>query len=165
MGEDLMPLVRIDLVEGRSAAEVAAISAAIQRALVECLDVPERDEFQVINEHSPGRLIYNSGYLGIERTERIVIVQIFLSSGRSTAQKQAFYTRAAELLAAQAGTRPQDVTIVLTENTRIGPLDRVWRNISYCHENNGNDLVLRLHDPRIRRCLLRSRPQARLSHD
>jgi len=118
MGEDLMPLVRIDLVEGRSAAEVPAISAAIQRALVECLDVPERDEFQVINEHSPGRLIYNSGYLGIERTERIVIVQIFLSSGRSTAQKQAFYTRAAELLAAQAGTRPQDVTIVLTENTR-----------------------------------------------
>ena len=117
-GEDLMPLVRIDLVEGRSAAEIAAISAAIQRALVECLDVPERDEFQVINEHSPGRLIYNSGYLGVERTERIVIVQVFLSSGRSTPQKQAFYARAAELLGAEAGVRPQDVTIVLTENTR-----------------------------------------------
>jgi 4-oxalocrotonate tautomerase len=117
-GEDLMPLVRIDLVEGRSAAEIAAISAAIQRALVEYLDVPERDQFQVIAEHSPGHLIYNSGYLGVERTERIVIVQVFLSSGRSTAQKRAFYARAAELLGAEAGTRPQDVTIVLTENTR-----------------------------------------------
>ena len=85
-----MPLVRIDLVEGRSAPQVAAISNAIQRALVDCLDVPERDQFQVINEHSPGRLIYNSGYLGVERTEGIVIVQIFLSSGRSTAQKRRF---------------------------------------------------------------------------
>jgi len=113
-----MPLVRIDLVEGRSAPQVAAISNAIQRALVDCLDVPERDQFQVINGHSPGRLIYNSGYLGVERTEGIVIVQIFLSSGRSTAQKQAFYARAAELLAAEAATRPEDVTIVLTENTR-----------------------------------------------
>ena len=113
-----MPLVRIDLVEGRSAPQVAAISNAIQRALVDCLDVPERDQFQVINEHSPGRLIYNSGYLGDERTEGIVIVQIFLSSGRSTAQKQAFYARAAELIAAEAATRPEDVTIVLTENTR-----------------------------------------------
>ena len=113
-----MSLVRIDLVEGRSAPQVAAISNALQRALVDCLDVPERDQFQVINEHSPGRLIYNSGYLGVERTEGIVIVQIFLSSGRSTAQKQAFYARAAELLAAEAATRPEDVTIVLTENTR-----------------------------------------------
>ena len=111
-----MPLIRIDLVEGRSAPQVAAISNAIQRAFVDCLDVPERDQFQVINEHSPGRLIYNSGYLGVERTEGIV--QIFLSSGRSTAQKQAFYARAAELLAAEAATRPEDVTVVLTENTR-----------------------------------------------
>ena len=72
----------------------------------------------MINEHSPGRLIYNSGYLGVERTAGIVIVQVFLSSGRSTAQKQALYARAAELLAAEAATRPEDVTIVLTENTR-----------------------------------------------
>jgi 4-oxalocrotonate tautomerase len=55
-----MPLIRIDLIEGRSAPQVAAISNAIQRALVDCLDVPERDQFQVINEHAPGRLIYNS---------------------------------------------------------------------------------------------------------
>jgi 4-oxalocrotonate tautomerase len=113
-----MPLVRIDLIEGRSASQVGAIGNAIQRALMDCLDVPARDQFQVINEHSPGRLIYNSGYLGVERTDGIVIAQVFLSSGRSTAQKQAFYTRAAELLATEAAMRPEDVTIVLTENTR-----------------------------------------------
>jgi len=113
-----VPLVRIDLIEGRTAPQVAAIGNAIQRALMDCLDVPLRDQFQVINEHSPGRLIYNSGYLGVERTDGIVIAQVFLSSGRSTAQKQAFYARAAELIVAEAAMRPEDVTIVLTENTR-----------------------------------------------
>jgi 4-oxalocrotonate tautomerase len=113
-----MPLVRIDLIEGRSAAQIAAIGNAIQGALMDCLDVPARDQFQVIAEHAPGRLVYNSDYLGVERTEGIMIVQVFLSSGRSMAQKQAFYGRAAELLAAEAAMRPEDVTIVLTENTR-----------------------------------------------
>ena len=85
---------------------------------MDCLDVPARDQFQVIAEHTPGRLVYNSDYLGVERTDGIMIAQVFLSSGRSTAQKKAFYARAAELLAAEAATRPEDVTIVLTENTR-----------------------------------------------
>ncbi len=52
------------------------------------------------------------------RTQKIVIVQVFLSSGRTTEQKKAFYARAANLLAAEAMVRPEDVTVVLTENTR-----------------------------------------------
>ena len=91
----------------------------MQRALVECLDVPARDQFQIVTEHAKGRLIYNSGYFGIERTDGIVIVQILLSSGRSVAQKQAFYARAAELIGAAAPVRPEDATIVLLENTRV----------------------------------------------
>jgi len=113
-----MPLVRIDLMEGRSAEQLAAIGEAVQRALVECLNVPARDQFQIVTEYFTGRLIYNSGYLGIERTDDIMIVQILLSSGRSVAQKQAFYARAAELIFQGAAIRPEDVTIVLLENTR-----------------------------------------------
>ena len=45
-------------------------------------------------------------------------MQVFLSSGRTTEQKKAFYARAANLLAAEAMVRPEDVTVVLTENTR-----------------------------------------------
>jgi hypothetical protein len=40
-----MLLVRIDLIEGRSAPQVAAIGNAIQRALMDCLDVPAGDQF------------------------------------------------------------------------------------------------------------------------
>jgi 4-oxalocrotonate tautomerase len=88
-----MPLVRIELIRGRSETDLVAIGNAIHRALVECLNVPERDHFQIITEHSAGRLLYDSGYLGIERTDGIVFVQVFLSAGRTTEQKKAFYAR------------------------------------------------------------------------
>ena len=113
-----MPLVRVDLISGRSESQIAAIGNAIHRALIECLDVPERDHFQVITEHAPNRLIYDSAYLGVERTQGIVFVQVFLSAGRTTEQKQAFYARAANLLASEGRVRPEDVTVILTENTR-----------------------------------------------
>lgn len=113
-----MPLVRIDVVEGRSESDLAAIGAAVHRALGECLDVPERDHFQVITEHRLGRLIYDRAYLGVERTDQIVFVQVFLSTGRTPEKKKAFYARAAALIAEGAHMRPQDVTMVLVENTR-----------------------------------------------
>jgi len=113
-----MPLVRIDLLKGRPDREISAIGGAVQRALVECMNVPERDHFQVITEHAPGRLVYNQHYLEVKRTDGVVFIQVFLSAGRTLEQKQAFYARAAELLARDAGMRPEDVTIVLVENTR-----------------------------------------------
>ena len=45
-----MPLIRIDVIEGRPEADLAAIGAAVHRALVECFNVPERDQSQVITE-------------------------------------------------------------------------------------------------------------------
>jgi phenylpyruvate tautomerase PptA (4-oxalocrotonate tautomerase family) len=113
-----MPLVRIDVIEGRSEPDVLAIGEALHRALRECLDVPERDYFQVITEHRRGRLVYDPGYLGIERTDGVVFVQVFLSVGRTAEQKKSFYARAAQLVAQGGVERPEDVTIVLVENQR-----------------------------------------------
>jgi phenylpyruvate tautomerase PptA (4-oxalocrotonate tautomerase family) len=113
-----MPLVRIELIRGRAEAEVAAIGAAVQKALVAAMNVPERDRFQVITEHAPGRFVYNADYLGVHRTDGIVFVQVFLSKGRTTEQKQAFYALAAKLLSAEAKVRPEDVAISIVESTR-----------------------------------------------
>ena len=43
-----MPLVRIELIKGRSD-RPCGHGNAIHRALVECLNVPERYHFQIIN--------------------------------------------------------------------------------------------------------------------
>ena len=112
-----MPLVRIDMLKGRSDAEIAAIGDGVQRAMVETINVPERDRFQVINEHAPGRLVYNDAYLGVKRSNAIVIIQVFLSKGRTTEAKQAFYAACTKYLEA-AGVRKEDVTITFTESTR-----------------------------------------------
>jgi 4-oxalocrotonate tautomerase len=114
---DAMPLVRIDIIKGRTEAEVAALGDAVQEALVATMNVPQRDRFQVITEHTPGRFHYDKHYLGVERTDGIVFVQVFLSKGRTTEQKQAFYKMLAERLHA-AGVFPGDVAITLTENAR-----------------------------------------------
>src|SRR5262245_56393469 len=106
-----MPLVRIEVIQGRSETDLVAIGNAIHRALVECLNVAERDHFRIITEHSAGRLLYDSGYLGIERTDGIVFVQVFLSAGRNTEQKKAFYGRVAGLLASEARVAASDGTV------------------------------------------------------
>jgi 4-oxalocrotonate tautomerase len=112
-----MPLVRIELIQGRTEAQVQAISGAVQAALVETMNVPERDRFQVISEHAPNRFLYDKSYLEVERTDGIVFVQVFLSKGRTTEQKQAFYATLAKRLAG-AKVRPEDVAVSIVESTR-----------------------------------------------
>ena len=113
-----MPLVRIDLIEKQhTEKDIAAIGDAVQAALIETMNVPGRDRFQVISEHPKNRFIYNTSYLGIERTDRIVFVQVFLSKGRTTEMKQVFYANLARRLAT-AGVRPEDLAVALVENTR-----------------------------------------------
>jgi 4-oxalocrotonate tautomerase len=113
-----MPLVRIDLREGKSKEYRVAVGAAVHRAMVEILGVPARDHFQVITEHSPENLIYDPNYLDIPRTDDVIFIQVFLSSGRTREIKQSFYKRTSELLHEKPGVRLQDVAINLIANER-----------------------------------------------
>jgi 4-oxalocrotonate tautomerase len=60
-------------------------------------------------------LIYDPHYLGVDRTDAVVFIQISLSAGRKPPQKRHFYKRTVELLAQSPGVRPQDVLINLIE--------------------------------------------------
>jgi 4-oxalocrotonate tautomerase len=116
-------LVRISLFAGKPADYRRAIGNGIHQAMVETLAVPEHDRFQIITEHDAGGIIYDPGYLGIDRTDEIVVVQITLSAGRKPKQKRDFYARATELLAQEPGLRPQNLFINLVEV--------VWENWSF----------------------------------
>ena len=109
-----MPLVRISLRKGRTAEFRRKLGDAIHRALVETIDVPQLDRFQLLSEHEPGDLVYDPGYLGIARTNDIVIAQITISTGRTLAQKRALFRRIADNLAA-LGLRREDAWINLVE--------------------------------------------------
>lgn len=113
-----MPLVRISLREGNPAAYRRAIGDGVHRAMVETINVPPLDRFQIVTEYPPDGLIYDPTYLGIERTDEVIFVQITLNLGRSTEQKRALYARMTELLAENPGLRPQNVLVSLVEVAR-----------------------------------------------
>ncbi len=110
-----MPLVRISLREGKSEAYRKALADGVHRALVEALDVPAQDRFQVITEHPASGLIYDPAYLGVQRTDDIVMVQITLSVGRKLAQKRKLFKWMTEILAENPGLQPSDLMINLVE--------------------------------------------------
>ncbi|MCQ8239901.1 tautomerase family protein [Rhizosaccharibacter radicis] len=114
----IMPLVRISLLEGRPPAELRAIADGVHRALVEAYGVPPDDRFQIIEQRRPDEIIFDPGYLGIARTDRLVIIHVVASSWRDTAAKQALYRALADNLASNPGLRREDVQVVISPNDR-----------------------------------------------
>lgn len=110
-----MPLVRIDLAKGKSAGHRKAIGEIIYTAMIETINVPADDKFQVITEHAPEDLNFPKSYLGIEYSKDIVFIQITLNGGRTVEMKKAFYKRIADDLHAQLNIRREDVFINLVE--------------------------------------------------
>jgi phenylpyruvate tautomerase PptA (4-oxalocrotonate tautomerase family) len=122
--ETTMPLIRISLKKGTSQAHRAAIADGVYEALRESFNVPENDRFITIHEHGDGDFIYDPSYLGIQRSDALVIIQATVSNTRSREQKQALYKRIVERLTKELGLRPEDIFInlveVLPENWSFG---------------------------------------------
>ncbi len=118
-----MPLVRISLREGKSEPYRKALADGVHQAMVEAIEIPPQDLFQVIREHSANDLIYDPTYLGVQPSDDIVMVQITLSAGRKPGQKRKLFQRTAEILAKDPGLRPQDLVINLVETA--------WENWSF----------------------------------
>ena len=114
-----MPLVRIDLATGRTPEEIRAIADAIHAAIVAEYGIPERDRFQVITEHPAQQIIAEDAGLGFERTDGVVMIQVFTQGGRSDDAKQSLY-RAVHDRLAEVGVASEDVFIGYVEN---GPQD------------------------------------------
>jgi phenylpyruvate tautomerase PptA (4-oxalocrotonate tautomerase family) len=109
-----MPLVRIDLREGKPADYRAAIGEVIYDALLS-IGVPQNDRFQIITEHPKSGLIFDPGYLGVERSEALVMIQITLNEGRSLELKKRLYKSIADQLNSRLSIRREDVFINLVE--------------------------------------------------
>ena len=114
-----MPLVRIELQEGRTPAAVRAIADAVHAAIVSEYRIPVRDRFQIVTERPAGSLIAEDAGLGFDRTAGVVVIQIFTQRGRAAEAKQALFAEIAHRLAA-VGVAGEDVFIGYVEN---GPED------------------------------------------
>lgn len=112
-----MPLVRIDVVEGRTPEELRRIADTVQDVMLEVFAAPPRDRYQIITEHPAGQIIAEDTGLGFERTAGVTVIQIF-QQGRSTDQKRAAYRELASRLEADCHIAPTDLIVSIVANRR-----------------------------------------------
>ena len=110
-----MPLVQIHLMQGKPAEFRRRVGEIVYQTMTDTINVPPKDNFQIITEHDENGLIYDPEYLDIQRTDEIIIIQITLNEGRTVEIKRAFYKRLAERLHSLLGIRVEDVFISLVE--------------------------------------------------
>ena len=105
-----MPFVTITLLEGKDKEYVKAVSDGINSAVIETMDFPHDDLFQVVHQVSQDYLQYQ------KRTADRVMMHLVMRSGRSNKSKQAFYKKTVENLSKNPVIKPENVFITITEN-------------------------------------------------
>jgi phenylpyruvate tautomerase PptA (4-oxalocrotonate tautomerase family) len=110
-----MPLLYIDLIEGRTPSEVEALLDAVHDAVVDAFEVPPRDRYQVVHTHPAHEIVAWDTGLGITRSPQQVIVHV-VSRRRTGAMKEKFYELLASNLAGRCGLDPADLIVSITEN-------------------------------------------------
>jgi phenylpyruvate tautomerase PptA (4-oxalocrotonate tautomerase family) len=79
------------------------------------INVPPKDNFQLITEHDRNGLVYDPSYLDIPRTDGVIFIQIILNESRTLELKKKFYQAVAEGLNKELAVRKEDVFISLVE--------------------------------------------------
>ena len=110
-----MPLLRIDVIEGRTQAELKELLDATHGATLAAFKVPERDRYQIVHEHPAAEIRIEDTGLGIPRTERMVMVQV-TTRPRSRLEKQNFYELLCQELLRRCGVKASDVVVSITQN-------------------------------------------------
>jgi phenylpyruvate tautomerase PptA (4-oxalocrotonate tautomerase family) len=105
-----MPLLRIDVYEGRTDAELKTLLDAIHKAMLAAFKVPERDRYQIVHEHRPATMIAEDTGLSIPRTDKFVFIQV-TTRPRKRKMKEAFYRLVVEELQTACGIAPTDVMV------------------------------------------------------
>lgn len=104
-----MPVVRIDIRQGRSWSEKQGLLDAVHAALVEAFGIPDHDRIQRLCEHGPEAFEIPPG-----KTERFTLVELTVFRGRSADAKRCLYAAIVRNLA-DLGIEPSDVVIVVHE--------------------------------------------------
>jgi hypothetical protein len=112
--ETNMPLLRFDILEGRSPDQLNALLNATHNALIAAFQIPECDRYQIVHEHPASHFIVQG--LGIPRTKNCVLLQI-TTRPRQRRAKEAFYYLLCENLKKECDIDPSDVVVSMVTNS------------------------------------------------
>ena len=110
-----MPLVKVNLLKGRSAEAKDSIAAAIQAALVSTVDVSEENRYQLITEYDTATFRHTSGYLGLTYSDQLLIIEITVREGDDDEHKKALLAEINRNLVAAGVVGGDDVFVLITE--------------------------------------------------
>lgn len=111
-----MPLVRIEIIKGKSAEYKKAMLDCVHEGMMEAIGIADWDRFQRIVEID--RADFETPP---EKTDGFTIIEITMFQGRSREQKKALIESITAKLGARLGLAPTDVFIVMHE-----PPDENW---------------------------------------
>jgi 4-oxalocrotonate tautomerase len=109
-----VPVTRIAIREGKTPEYKQALMDEIYEAMRESVAIKDGDRFMAITEHGEHEFAYGP-FLGIDRSDDLVQIQVFWAPGKTVEAKLAMYRRIVERLEANPGVRPEDVLISVVE--------------------------------------------------
>lgn len=105
-----MPLVRVEIIKGKSAEYKKNILECIHEGLLESIGISDWDRFQRIIEID--RADFETAP---EKTDQFMIIEITMFQGRSKEQKKELIETVTRKLGERLGIAPTDVFIVIHE--------------------------------------------------
>ena len=106
-----MPFTRVDLLKGKSAEYRQTIADVCYDGLINAMGAPEGDRFTVISEHEKENFVYDKTFLNVDRTDDLVMIQLYTTVGNTKEQKLSYYKLVADELHQKLGLRKEDVLV------------------------------------------------------
>jgi phenylpyruvate tautomerase PptA (4-oxalocrotonate tautomerase family) len=110
-----MPVATFNLRKGRTAESKRKMADAVQAAIVDKLNVPDEDRYQLFREYDKDDFIHTPGYLGISYSSQLLVLEVTFIHGRPDETKKALLDDINRRLVATGEISADDVFIVLHE--------------------------------------------------
>ena len=110
-----MPFTRVSKLAGKSSEYKQAILENVYQSLHQTFAVAENDRFMVVNEFSKDDFTYHPAYLGMDRSDDVVVIEITCNNTRTIEQKKKLYQDINERLGKNPGIRTDDIVICIVE--------------------------------------------------
>jgi len=108
-----VPLVQIDLPRSVYEQKGAQISTEVHQALIDSLDIPSNDKFQIFRPRELGELVFGT-YPDVDR-QTLVVLQILMVHHYTVELKREMFRCIVTRLSA-IGIRREDIFVGVTEN-------------------------------------------------
>jgi Tautomerase enzyme len=111
-----MPLAKVHLLEGQyDSARIGQLSKAIQDALIEVLDIPPDDFFQIHHVLPRDRYRHTPSFVGQEYSDDMILLELTFITGRPKETRLALLESLNEKVVPAVKIAPADLVVMLYE--------------------------------------------------